>query len=610
MLLILIIFVELINGIYMTNQFIEEPEDIETIIGSTIILRCRTEPIHQTQVNWCKNDFCTLGKTRDLPFYPRYQIIGHAHQGEHHFKIVNVSLEDNGMYQCQIQAGPRRSGSMSRKAKLTVLQIPTSLSIDNPIILIENVLSFIICRGDDGMPEAKLSWHIPKSINYLSINDYVLLSGQSLRNSISNLTLIPNRSYHGILIQCQAHSSAILLNNKTMITQQYIQTIFRPEINISLIGQQIENKIITIQCYVNSRPKLIKIEWFNGTDLLNVTNENRLSFILTRYMHKNKITCQATNQVGKTNQSIELYITYKPIFIDKYGNKLNNYSVVLVNEGESIELECFIDSSPSSLITWIFNNKIISINKTFFQIDYIQTIQHIGIYICSAHHSFFGTFNRTIRLALKGPPEMIEDKIIDSVYVGQSVILVCSISKDIPIQEIYWSREDQSKIISNEKYEINENESDNIIKYKLLIKNVLLSDNGYYICTGINQYGSSITKYQLRVIHINHLLIRPFFLYGSIIIGIFISFILIILALINNYQQKKTKRIRKKSSTTDETISSLTKQQEYVQHDYQDEPNSIIDQQFIHNHTNDIFDSCQHDLFYFENNSKRYSTVV
>jgi len=112
----------LLNGIQIDNQFVEQPKDIETILGSTIILRCRTQPIHPSQVTWCKNDFCTLGKTRDLPFYPRYEIIGDANQGEHHFQIENVSLDDIGMYQCQIRAGPKRAGSMSRKAKLTILR--------------------------------------------------------------------------------------------------------------------------------------------------------------------------------------------------------------------------------------------------------------------------------------------------------------------------------------------------------------------------------------------------------------------------------------------------------------------------------------------------------
>jgi hypothetical protein len=109
--------------------------------------------------------------------------------------------------------------------KFLYKEIPTSLSIDSPVILIENILSFIICRANNAMPEAKLSWHFPKSINYLSKNDYALISDQSLRNSISNVTLIANRSYHGKLVQCQAHSLAIQINNQSMITQQYIQTI-------------------------------------------------------------------------------------------------------------------------------------------------------------------------------------------------------------------------------------------------------------------------------------------------------------------------------------------------------------------------------------------------
>jgi hypothetical protein len=97
-------------------------------------------------------------------------------------------------------------------------------------------------------------------------------------------------------------------------------------------------------------------------------------------------------------------------------------------------MECLVDSFPSSFISWRFNEQIISINETSIQIDNVQSNQDLGLYICSAHHSIFGIFNRTIRLALKGPPEMIEDKKIDLVYVGQLAVLVCSISKDIPIQ--------------------------------------------------------------------------------------------------------------------------------------------------------------------------------
>ncbi|CAF5041259.1 unnamed protein product [Rotaria magnacalcarata] len=164
---------------------------------------------------------------------------------------------------------------------------------------------------------------------------------------------------------------------------------------------------------------------------------------------------------------------------------------------------------------------------------------------------------------------MIEEKTVDSVYIGQSVTFICSISNDTAIQ------------------------------------------------VSTNQYGSSLTQFKLRVNHLKDFFIRRTILFGSILIGLFISFILIIIALINHYKQNKHKRIKKKSSTTDETISSsLAKQQENIQHDYQDETNSINDQTFIHEKLlnnqirNYIYDSPQHDLFYSRYDLKRYSTVV
>jgi hypothetical protein len=98
-----------------------------------------------------------------------------------------------------------------------------------------------------------------------------------------------------------------------------------PEINISLIGQQIENQLINIHCDIECRPDLIKIQWFNGTDLLNLRNENRLSIVLTRYMHQNQITCQATNQVGKRNRSITLEVNCMFYLFEKNFFLKNNF---------------------------------------------------------------------------------------------------------------------------------------------------------------------------------------------------------------------------------------------------------------------------------------------
>ena len=73
------------------------------------------------------------------------------------------------------------------------------------------------------MPEANLNWILPNQLKSLSKLDYVILQGQFLRNSISNLTLILNRTYNGQLILCQAYSLALNLLNQTMIVQKEIQ---------------------------------------------------------------------------------------------------------------------------------------------------------------------------------------------------------------------------------------------------------------------------------------------------------------------------------------------------------------------------------------------------
>jgi hypothetical protein len=109
-----------------------------------------------------------------------------------------------------------------------------------------------------------------------------------------------------------------------------------------------------------------------------------------------------------------------------------------------------------------------------------------------------------------------------------------------------------------------------------LIRNIVSEDEGYYICTAINQYGSSITKFQLRVINLKKYFIQRSFFYGSILIGLLLCCIFLTCALINHYRHKTSLRIRRKSSTTDETISSLAKQQEHIQHDYQEQLKKIF----------------------------------
>lgn len=113
---------------------------------------------------------------------------------------------------------------------------------------------------------------------------------------------------------------------------------------------------------------------------------------------------------------------------------MRNSSIVLVNEGESMKLECLVDSYPISTISWSFNGKIVLENSSSLYLKKIQMKKHLGYYICMAHHSIFGRFHRTIRLIRKNPPEILQEKKIYSAFQKQSVRIACQISKDLPLQ--------------------------------------------------------------------------------------------------------------------------------------------------------------------------------
>ena len=222
------------------GEFIEEPEDVSSVLGSSVLFRCLTVPLVDVDVTWCQNSFCTLGKSRDLPSYPRYEIVGRADRGEHHFQIVNVSREDLGIYQCQIRAGAKRLASRSRQAKLTLLgkgkkkeeerrrkkglfvEVPSRLSLDYPLILVVGVRCQLICRCVNGIPDSRLKWFLPEGVELLLRNDYLLLEGDSLRTSISNLTVLASSSLDHLTVRCQAQSAALDLLNVTLSVEEQL----------------------------------------------------------------------------------------------------------------------------------------------------------------------------------------------------------------------------------------------------------------------------------------------------------------------------------------------------------------------------------------------------
>lgn len=107
----LISFYTLFGTVNGAQSFDTEPIDVEAKIGSRVTLPCRV--LNKVgNLQWTKDDF-GLGTDRNLSSFVRYQMIGTDADGDYTLEIKNLSLEDDGRYQCQVSPGPEGTYNFS-----------------------------------------------------------------------------------------------------------------------------------------------------------------------------------------------------------------------------------------------------------------------------------------------------------------------------------------------------------------------------------------------------------------------------------------------------------------------------------------------------------------
>ena len=118
----------MINSIFPTEveqlqYFMQRPDNTTVSVGQTAIMRCIIGR-QQGFAIWRINEiFLTLER---LASFPRYKVIGNEESGEHFLRIENVTVQDQGKYECQ--AGRNGEQKAIRTfAQLTVI-IPLSPS--------------------------------------------------------------------------------------------------------------------------------------------------------------------------------------------------------------------------------------------------------------------------------------------------------------------------------------------------------------------------------------------------------------------------------------------------------------------------------------------------
>ncbi|CAB3246997.1 unnamed protein product [Arctia plantaginis] len=548
--LLLIALVSCCHG-YQEQRFAMEPQDQSAIVGERVTLPCRVANREGT-VQWTKDGF-GLGTHRNLSGYDRYAMIGSDEEGDFSLDIKDVTLEDDGVYQCQVSSALKNDAAppiRSRDAQLTVLVAPDAPKILSGAFIdaIENQTVNIECVSKGGKPAAEITWLdgnqsvIKKPVN----NTQELLPDGQRYLVRSVLRLTPNKSHHNQTITCQAQNTA---DRAPRMATVHIEVKYAPKVKVTISsgmnkGKIRENSELRLRCDVDANPKAQKYLWYiNSNPVVGDYTDEMIIFNVSRKHHNALVRCEVSNSVGTSEGDISLKVTYPPKFRTKPQD-------VATEIGSSVVLSCDVDGQPQPELKWLSEVKPGQIEQLRVRAPNLKlhvTKNTAGRYICKANVDGYPEIEAEATVFIKSAPKILSNRTQFGME-GEYVTLECAALSVPKPDDIRWYFENREiNIIQDPDYATLEERLPNgIIKSSLVIRSSQSKHYGQYNCSVTNEFGNANVAIMLKPLKSLPLYIILIGVTSGIII--FSGFI--ILVVVCHRRRRKKSRMNEKPDVT------------------------------------------------------------
>ncbi|XP_067679374.1 kin of IRRE-like protein 1 isoform X1 [Haliotis asinina] len=556
------------EGVMAQQRFIIEPQDTSAIEGSTAILKCKVANM-VGGLQWTRDSFA-LGMDRNLPGFPRYQMIGGQTQvgsetiGEHNLKITEVNLEDDAEYQCQVGATESVQGIRSHTAKLNVLLPPDRPRIENGmrVAVVVGRLANITCRANNGKPSATITWHMDgQRLTEMIYSRSIPKVNDKRVDSVGIITVNATKEDEGRRIECKAENEAMVLPFSTFAT---LDVQYPPYITMmtNLSRTIREYDYIRIFCRVEAaNPRGITWRWLRNGRILHGETRDVLDIpSISRAYHQNTITCEGSNQVGSTRKNKELNVEFGPLFV-------GDPQHTAVNLNQPATLRCDATGNPPPSIIWTKKgSRHPQGSSPELRIPKVGE-GNLGVYVCTANVLGFNSISREIYLLQNAPPTIMSE-VKQYAVTGENAEVECMAMSVPKPDKIIWMRDGiPINYATSGRFSAMEEDLPYGRKSTLQIINVNEEDFGDYNCSVINNYGKDVA-----VIHLIEKAVPPLpIIIGGAVGGVAVLFI-IILACVLYHRYKSAETGSVLGSYTD-TDSSTDKKREKS-----DSPSTLMDQ--------------------------------
>ncbi|XP_035272733.1 hemicentin-2-like isoform X1 [Anguilla anguilla] len=289
---------------------------------------------------------------------------------------------------------------------------------------------------------------------------------------------------------CQAKNKLGTENSTNVI----LDVTYPPKntsVSVSPSGSVLEGSSVTLTCSSNANPAVQNYTWYkvNGTEMNTVGTGQNITFTVTESSGSEQYYCEAQNEHGKENSTVQLEVVYPPkntsVSVSPSGSLL---------VGSSVTLTCSSNANPAvQNYTWY------KVNGT--EMNTVGTGQNLTFnvtessgseqYYCEAQNKH-GKENSTVQLEVYYPPKntSVSNSLSGSVLAGSSVTLTCSSNAKPAVQNYTW-------------YKVNGTEMNTVGTGQNLTFNVTESSGSeQYYCEAQNEHGKdNSANVQLNVIY-------------------------------------------------------------------------------------------------------------
>ncbi|XP_029939526.1 hemicentin-1, partial [Salarias fasciatus] len=401
--------------------------------------------------------------------------------------IERVRLDDAGDYTCLAE---NAVGATNHTTTVDVFVIPTIQYGPQVFSTIEGTTISLPCRAS-GVPIPQITW--TKGGELLDLGGPAF----SLDSDGSLIISSPSGNETGEFV-CTASNAAGHASRKVQLT-----VYVRPRSSAGGVGGSvkpvkmsvIEGLDAVLPCDVHSVPPPT-ISWAKERQLISPYSPRHtqlpsgsMKILETRVSDSGLYVCVASNIAGNLTQSIELIVLVPPSI--QAGPRIMK---VLV--GHPVELPCVARGVPEPVLTWTKDGR-----SHLTSPDGSLALTHVGLddegtYTCTATNAA-GRDEARIQLLVQVPPvvEVPEPPFnspLQERVANQRIAFPCP-ATGFPKPVIRWLRNGQELAGNEPGVSILEDGT------LLILASVSPLDNGEYVCTAVNDAGSTERKYQLKV---------------------------------------------------------------------------------------------------------------